>query len=324
MSDSAREQLLGHLLGALDQPEQESLSARLEGDPELRRELGLMREQLAPLEAARCQFSPPPGLAERTCRFVFSHVRPVASRAQRRSMTPAGSAPSWIGRMSWLDVAITACIVAAASLLIVPAIQKSRFDAQVIACQRNLRDLGMGLAQYSEANAGFFPAVPTRGPGAAAGIYAPVLLRGQYVSEPRRIICPGSPLAQRRDFRPPSLDRIQSARGDELAELRAVMGGSYGYGLGYLANGVYLDRRNLRRPQFAVMADAPSLDRPDRQSLNHGGLGQNVLREDGSVTFISGSRLGDDDIFCNDNGEIAAGTHLNDAVIAPSPTPPLH
>ena len=323
MSDSRREQLLGHLLGALDPPEQELLSARLEGDPELQRELELLRGQLAPLEAARCQPSPPPGLAERACRFVFAHVRPVAGGVQRRAMTPAHAAPSWIGRISWLDVAITVCIVAAASLLVIPAIQQSRFHAQVIACQRNQRDLGMGLAQYSEAHAGFFPAVPTRGPGAAAGIYAPVLLQGQYVSEPRRIICPGSPLAQRRDFSPPTLDRIQSASGVELVELRAVMGGSYGYGLGYLANGVYLDRRNMRRPQFAVIADAPNLDRPDRQSLNHGGLGQNVLCEDGSVRFVSGSRLGGDDIFCNDHGEIAAGTHLDDAVIAPSPIPPL-
>ena len=39
MTDSVQEQLLGYLLGALDDPEQESVEARLKRDPDLRRQL---------------------------------------------------------------------------------------------------------------------------------------------------------------------------------------------------------------------------------------------------------------------------------------------
>ena len=61
------------------------------------------------------------------------------------------------------------------------------------------------------------------------------------------------------------------------------MGGSYGYCIGYVDQGVYQPTRNLGRPGFAIMADAPCEDRPGRQSDNHGGRGQNVLFEDGHV-----------------------------------------
>ena len=73
MIESVQEQLLGHLLGALDDSQHESIHARLERDPELRRQLSVVGSMLEPLEFARCNFTPPAGLAERTCRFVASH-----------------------------------------------------------------------------------------------------------------------------------------------------------------------------------------------------------------------------------------------------------
>ena len=102
------------------------------------------------------------------------------------------------------------------------------------------------------------------------------------------------------------------------------MGGSYGYCLGYFDHGVYQPTRNLNRDYFAIMADAPSADRPDHQSANHGGLGQNVLFEDLHVEFCSTTRPGNgnDDIYANDNNEVAPGLHRDDAVIASSGTAP--
>ena len=72
MTDSVQEQLLGHLLGALDDSEQESVETQLQRDPRLRRELEEARRFLEPLEQEREAFTPPPGLAEQTCRFIFS------------------------------------------------------------------------------------------------------------------------------------------------------------------------------------------------------------------------------------------------------------
>jgi hypothetical protein len=63
-------QLLGYLLGALDDNEQRSVEARLEYDAEWRHQLMHWRQQVVPLAALRPDFEPPAGLAERTCRYV--------------------------------------------------------------------------------------------------------------------------------------------------------------------------------------------------------------------------------------------------------------
>ena len=69
----------------------------------------------------------------------------------------------------------------------------------------------------------------------------------------------------------------------------------------------------------------PRTDRPDHQSDNHGGIGQNVLYEDKHVEFSVSTRPGNgsDDIYANDNHEVAPGLHQDDAVIAPSGTAPV-
>ena len=81
MSEISDQQLLGYLLGALDDEEQEWLDARLERDPRCREALTRWRQRLAPLSALRPEFEPPPGLARRTCRLVAVQgpVRPSAA-----------------------------------------------------------------------------------------------------------------------------------------------------------------------------------------------------------------------------------------------------
>ena len=72
MTDSVQEQLLGHLLGALDDSEEEFVQAQLQRDPQLRQELEEASRLLEPIDQAREAFTPPPGLAEETCRLVLS------------------------------------------------------------------------------------------------------------------------------------------------------------------------------------------------------------------------------------------------------------
>ena len=106
--------------------------------------------------------------------------------------------------------------------------------------------------------------------------------------------------------------------------MRELMGGSYGYGFGYMDRGVYRGTKNLRRFHFAIMADVPG-GLPDWQSFNHGGQGQNVLLEDGHVQFVPTTHLeaNADHFFINDRGLVAPGLHLNDSVIGPSDAPPI-
>jgi hypothetical protein len=240
-------------------------------------------------------------------------------------MTPTTAAPYSGSRLNWADVGVAAVIFLIAGFLVLPAINASRFHARVTACQDNLRQVGQALTEYSHRNHDLFPVVPAEGNLAAAGIYAPILAEEGFLVEPAAVLCPDSAQAQQQDFRVPSLDELRSAAGQELAQIQRQMGGSYGYGLGYFENGVYQSTRNLNRDYFAIMADAPSADRPDRQSDNHGGVGQNVLFEDLHIEFCSTTRPGNgnDDIYSNDNHEVAPGLHRDDAVIAASGTPPV-
>jgi hypothetical protein len=334
MSHPVQEQLLGYVMGALDDSEQEQLEESFKTDPRLRRELLLVRQSLQPLRADRGYYRPRPGLAQRTCEFVAlqaaAYAQPAAAEtkpvtAGRVAMSPAPIPPVWASHVRWPDLAMTVGVWLAAAVLVLPAIQSSRFASQLAACQDNLRKVGIALDNYSQHHQGYFPMVPARGRLAAAGIYAPTLLRGGFLTEARAVLCPSSTLCDQQRFRVPSLDELEQAAEDQLPQLQCAMGGSYGYCLGHMHNARYEGTRNMHRTHFALVADAPSRDRANHQSANHGGRGQNVLFEDGHLKFLTSSKLCDqsDDIFVNDDGLVAAGVHADDAVIGPSDAPPI-
>jgi len=241
-------------------------------------------------------------------------------------MSPVAAPPDSAGRFRWVDVAAAAGFFAAASLLLMPAIQSSRFNAQLIACQDNLRQIGAGMIQYSQHHNGYFPCIPPRGRLAVAGVYAPILMHDGLVTDNRRFVCPGSSLAGRTGFQIPPFDVLQNASQEKLDGLIRWMGGSYGGPLGHMRDGVYQGTKNLGRSCFALVADVPGSDPSNgRQSLNHGGRGENVLFEYGGVRFFTSSQPFPqaDDIFANDRDLVAAGLHPNDAVIAPSAARPI-
>ena len=337
MVEHAREQLLGYLLGALEEPERESVENRLEKNPKLLKDLALVQESLAPLWLAQADCDPPPDLARRTCELIASHpapwANPVPETADKPAPTtspliePAGEAAGGgSGHFARLvDVTVAAGIVAALFLLAFPAIHNSRFYARRFTCVDHLRQIGLAVDQYSETHDGYYPPVYQEGRYAGAGIYAPILLSYELVDGSHWFVCPGSPVADEPDFRVPSLDELLGASFEEVGRLRARMGGSYAYNLGFQENGHYQTPRNLDRPLYGVLADVPSETEHGRQSLNHGGRGQNVLHDDGSVGFYETSRPHDraDDFFVNDRGMVAPGNHCNDAVLAPSDALPL-
>jgi hypothetical protein len=325
MTDSEREQLLGHLLGALEEDEEAVLSAQLEYDPEYRREMIALRGQLDGLSPLRREFTPPPGLAERTCRFVAAQLSTPATAAKSNGLSPEVAPPTWISRMTKLDMIMAATVLVAAGLLIFPAIQNSRAYARRTACQENLHELGTALTHYSQSSGGYFPSVPAQGRLSMAGIYAPVLMQNKLINDPSRFVCPDSRLAAKRNvFRVPTYSELELTPPAKLEDLRPTLGGSYGYNLGYTRNGIYYPTKNLYRNNFAILSDAPS-DRPDHQSENHGSWGQNVLFENGGAKFLTSSKPIEsiDDIFTNDAGQVAAGLHQNDSVIGASRATPI-
>jgi hypothetical protein len=308
-----RNQLIGYLVDALEPDEHKLVEAQLSRDPQLRSDLELLARSLQPLVVDREHFDPPAGLAHRTCEFVASQTRVI--------LAPAPSQSRW----SMADMAVAAGIFLAATMLFFPAVNQSRFAARLLGCQNNLREIGTALTNYSDRHARFFPNIPPQGRLSAAGIYAIKLVEGGYLANPQVIVCPSSPLADKLvEFYVPTSNELQTVPGARLIRLHRQMGGSYGYNIGYVSNGRYQPTKNLRRQTFAIMADAPTAEPPYR-SLNHGDYGQNVLFEDLHVQYLTTCKAQGckDDIFVNDNGEVAAGTHLHDAVLGASHAKPL-
>jgi len=338
MTDWLQEDLLGYVLGALDEEEAAEIERRLAEDPQGQERLAAISQALSPLAAARREYEPPPGLASRTCRFVLgrgesrfpARAAALVGTVQRpapTAMHPIELPAAPETHFYWQDLLMAVGVIVAASLLLFPAIHGSRVQARLLACQDNLRELGNSLTRYSEYHGGMFPEVPSEGKLAAASVYAPILAANNLLPEDRLVVCPASPVAQTGSFRVPTLEEIEAAGSPEtLAELQQTMGGSYGYSLGYQDKAGYHPTRNLRRANFAIAADAPGSLAPSRLSENHGRLGQNVLFEDGHVRFATSPRVGEsrgDDFFVNDEGLVAAGVHANDAVIGAGATPPI-
>jgi len=339
MVDSDRERLLGYLLEALEDSERESVEEELKHDPDLQERLSEFRQALRPLWTEKSDFTPPPGLADRTCRFVAAHdasAKPWAhdglkkSRARPRSATRAMTAVTGLSsegvRFSWLDLGVATGICLVAVLLVFPAIQDSRYNARRTGCQNNLKMIGMGLGQYSQLHGGYFPYVPRAGNAAFAGSYAAVLKSSELLEDDRWVLCPGSPVIHGDDFSIPTVAQVMALpEGQDLSRTRDTIGGDFGYSFGYVVDGRYRGTRNLHRASFALMADAPSSTLPDHQSLNHGGRGQNVLFEDLSVRFLPQPTLDDpvDHFFVNGEGVVAAGVHANDSVIGASSSAPF-
>jgi hypothetical protein len=323
------EDLLGYSLDAIDDAERQRIEDALRNDPQLQRQLEDLSEELELLDNAPRDFEPPSGLARRTCDFVGAYkeaqlVAPASAsrwsgRRGRVSPERGVSARSW----SMADAIVVAGIFVVVSMLFFPAIANSRYRSHITGCQFNLQRLGNALTDYSEKKGGLLPQIPVSGNRAVAGIYGPTLAEGHFLDDPRVLICPGSRLAARSaEWHVPSLAELDQARGRQLVSLQRAAGGSYGYSLGYSADGRYQAPRFEGRANFALMSDAPSLHLEALRSDNHGGRGQNVLFEDNRVEFIVDC-VAYDALFVNRDGFASAGLDENDSVIARSSTAPF-
>lgn len=321
MNESAREHLLGFLLGALDDDEHRQVEQSLHADPRLRAELDHLKRSLEPLELDREHHEPPPGLARRTCCRVVETPTTTEHSVQLGAVTLRDSVSFRHWNMA--DLCVAAGIVLASSFLFVPAVAHSRYAAQRTQCQNNLRQLAMAVGQYSEQHQGYFPQIPVAGNRSIAGIVGPILRDGGYLTADNVLLCPSASVERR--FNPwelPTLSEIDRAQGEELAVKQRRAFGSYGYNLGYWIGGRYVGPRDQHRTFFALVSDAPSRQLPGFQSENHGGRGQNVLFEDGHYQYVARCVGGNcvDPLFQNRAGQMEPGLDEDDTVIGYSET----
>jgi hypothetical protein len=259
VADVVSQQLLGHLLGALDDDEQQWVEARLERDVEYCRQWAQWRRRLAPLEAIRPDFEPPPGLVARTCRYVADYKSAMAaSSPSRRALSPVPAPPSWIAQAGWADVSVAVLLFVAAAVLLLPAIQNSRFHARLAACQDNMQQFGAALTQYGNQHGSPLAELAGNGRLNAAGLFASRLVNDGFLADSRRTICPDAWLAVQGGLRTVATDE------------RDVVGAT----------------ASTLPAKLALLSDAPGADAPGQILDSHGGRGRNVLFEDGRVDFL--------------------------------------
>jgi len=165
MGDRKRQrQLLGYLLGALDDRQQRRIDEQLIKSPELQAELARVEEDLEPLRRMSRWHQPPLGLAARTCSMVFAFSEALAARKsaprsprvpvrrRARSMSPTAVPPSSTATWGWSDLLVAVSVFLAIAGLIFPAIQNSRMNMRMVACQNNLREIGVANAQFQQSH----------------------------------------------------------------------------------------------------------------------------------------------------------------------------
>ncbi len=362
-----REQWLGYLLGALEPGEIIEVERALQANPELKTELKAIERSLRVLgyperEDEIAHDDAPLGLANRTLDFVDAHADVMRKmefedeaapdtrelvKARQQLEAPAdvelpkrrSSLTRWFSTaqresasdgksFTWVDMAVVASLITTAVVLILPLVNASRSNSQALACQNNLRELGLGLQQFAEFSPNHaVPRVASSGPRGAAGIYAVALKDRQLLRSDKFAICPTSPLAAANpSFMVPSFDELDVASPEDLPRLQRTMGGSYGYNLGYMVEGQGLRAPRMEnRSQYPLMSDTPRANDlrsnvTTVSSPQHGRC-DNILFEDGSVKAVRGADQlpwPDNNPFLNRSGFIAAGEDAEDVVIGGS------
>ncbi|MEN6458578.1 MAG: hypothetical protein ABFC63_06570 [Thermoguttaceae bacterium] len=281
MSDSINQQLLGHLLGALEDEEEQWLETRLKDDEESRRGLTQWRRRLRPLAALRPDFEPPAGLAERTCRLVAAFGRPpVRTHRTTMGMSPEWSPAGRVSQFGWADVAAVGVVLMTALFLVVPAIDAGRFQARLAACQNGLRQFGAALTEYAGRNRSELPRLAHEGRLTGRGLAAATWVLSQYGPTTDAGVHPDVWLGAQENC-----ECGAGAANSPAAGPVTLASDRVGDWSGTWRDGT---KRIGDFPPMAqaLLADAPSAVLPGQAVEYHGGRGRNFFFADGHVEFL--------------------------------------
>jgi hypothetical protein len=301
-TDPMHQQLLGHLLGALDDDEQEWVESRLESDAECRRRYLELRRRMAPLLAARPDFDPPPGLAEQTCRLVASFApAPRKAERPRGRMSPDWALPSRGAHVSWLDVAAVVMILAVFGVLVPPAIHSGRFHSRLASCQDGLRQVGLALSEYGYHHGNDLSDLAENERLTTAGQFVADLFDSRLAPDDGRTICPDAWLAVQGavHWSPPPGSWPLGTEGppaDVAETVASLPSGPWNHVAKVssmdwfvLGRNGMIDGSTEEPAGVALLADAPSADLLDQALDCHDGQGRNRFFEDGHVDFLPSS-----------------------------------
>jgi hypothetical protein len=319
------ENLVGYLLQALDRDEEAEIEAHLQAHPDTQERVDLLRQALAPLEAAADEWEPPADLRIRT----LARVAEYRTRELLSYRVPAPPPRSPASPRTWwrrADVLIAASILIFASSLILPGLNTIRMQYNITACQNNLRGFYQALMAYSDHHQGALPMVEERPPRNYAGIVIPALREGGYLTDAISVNCPASGFQHASDVTIESLDEERQRDPGQYEKDILLLSGCYAYPLGYRENNQHFGvRRVPGYDMLPIMADKPPFSQQWGEAVwtgnspNHGAKGQNVLFLGGLVIFSTSRNvgIGGDDIYVNSNGLPLPGIGMADSVLVP-------
>jgi hypothetical protein len=319
-----RQDLVGYLFDSLDEKERAEIDLARQSPAtsgEIEKELAVLERAIQPLKCDDEFIDPPTGLAARTIAAVKQSASTSATKGP--ALSPASDSGQIIQPRVWLDRTILAAASIAAIVLLAPLLFEAMEDARATRAQQNLQKVAVALQGYADVH-GMYPTPPDAGPLSRAGLYAPTLVSEHRIRpDDGLLVYPGSALNEKK-FRVPSREELEAAVGtEEFEKLIGIMGGDYGYTLGYRDESGHLKpNRNQHRSHHPIMADAP--DASGEQSSNHPGGAHHIVYEDGRVEriWVTSSTLDqlhkNDHLYLNNDGKIAAGKDVEDAVIGDS------
>ncbi len=285
------ENLIGYLVGALDEDTRAEVHAQIHSDADVHCRLEQLRLTLEPLAADKVNMAPPKDLAVRTIARIAEYCSlnlPHAPEAVARS-TPLGS------RWRRADFIVAAAVVLLAVVVGLPALFRLRgpgMGAALAECKNNMRELNVGLQAFKDVHHEF-PSVVVEKPRDAAGMVVPILADAGAVLEPASLCCPGSNSGV---TCPMTLEQLGHLIRMNSLSKQVVL---------FPATPIPSDiatkpaiilapwyPKVLQSCDFPLLADAPPADGGLGNSNNHGGTGQNVLFADGHVRFVSLRTIG--------------------------------
>jgi hypothetical protein len=304
--------LIGYLLQCDDAETREQLEAQLQHDPNLARQLELVRAGLTPLEADKEAPLPPAGLVARTlgrvAEFICLHnakTQPELKVLEHASQLPTEQLREWVevmdhggvsGPSRWqrLDIFVGAAVVLLVIGLVLAATPRLRQRQNIVACQNQMRQFYGALDGYSHVQAGHYPQIADQPPHDTAASYVNILQDSGFPVPGAKAVCPAA---------------VDPSAG-------------YAYSLGYRAEDGQLFglRRDWALPtdMTPILADRPSVSADGERgpSPDHR-YGQNVLFLGGNVRFCTTTQAGvnGDDIYRNRKGQVAAGVDQWDTVL---------
>ena len=331
-----REDLLGYLLSALEPHEMRRIDQRLQEDPLLREELANVQRMLDDFDQTVGEndlVELPPDLISRTLESIdtanfenenigFENAadsvagQPATSGGMHSlfssdsaivGMRPERLLPAK-NRQTWADMLVSALAAAAILALAFPVVARYRGEARKIACQNNLRQLGVAVGDYVLGRTDSrLPQVAESGHEAFSGIWELRLTDRGLLTDPSLRWCADGEIPEeecRRNCEETQLlfyggadtekksrsaqggtvfsrvgahDLINSEhlmdaafRGDIalLKFIQRIAGGHYAYNLGVIENGKYQTPRFEGRASFAVLGDMPIAGRRSADGID--------------------------------------------------------